>query len=178
MVKEPNSLHNHSQDRPADVLVTASTHNTAKHLALDVAVVSPDNSGDLPGSATQLFKAAKAKERQKLTSDEARLRALTPPQTPATANYEKVPLVLESTGAWGPRMQDWWESVIALYNRVEAQPGLSRRQKGLSHTWSANSFTAWWAQRLSCAYVRHLFESVEKVAARGVYSTYNTRNGG
>ena len=81
-------------------------------------------------------------------------------------------------GAWGPRMQDWWESVIALYNRVEAQPGLSRRQKGLSHTWSANSFTAWWAQRLSCAYVRHLFESVEKVAARGVYSTYNTRNGG
>ena len=44
----------------------------------------------------------------------------------------------------------------------------------------ANRFTAWWpaAQRLSCAYVRHLFESVEKVAARGVYSTYNTRNGG
>ena len=103
---------------------------------------------------------------------------LNPPQTPAIANYEKVPLVLESTGAWGPRMQTWWQDVISLHNDQTPDPGQSRRHKGLAHTWSANSFTAWWAQRISCAYVRHLFESVEKVAASGAYSTYNTRGGG
>ena len=80
---------------------------------------------------------------------------------------------MESTGAWGPRMQSWWKDVIKLYNDVEADSGNSRRQKGLAHTWSANSFTSWWAQRISCTYVRHLIENIERVAKSGAYSHYH-----
>ena len=170
---EPNRLHNFGNDRPADVLAFASVHNTAKHLALDVAVISPDNVDKLPAAATQQYHAAKGKEKAKIKQYENYLGRLNPPETPASSDYEKVPLVMESTGAWGPRMQSWWKDVIKLYNDVEADSGNSRRQKGLAHTWSANSFTSWWAQRISCTYVRHLIENIERVAKSGAYSHYH-----
>ena len=164
-----------TDDRPADILVPPSAHHSAKHLAMDVSVVSPDNVGPLnQGSHTNQYKAAKQTEHRKLREYTSFLATLQPPLTPATSDYEKMPLVMESTGAWGPSMQKWWAKMLKLHNTVEAERALlSRRARGIEHTWSANSFSAWWAQRISCAYMRHLGESIQQACASGPYSHFN-----
>ena len=64
--------------------------------------------------------------------------------------------------------------MLKLHNTVEAERALlSRRARGIEHTWSANSFSAWWAQRISCAYMRHLGESIQQASASGPYSHFN-----
>ena len=115
MIVDPEHLHGSApkDTRPTGILVSPSTHSTDKQLALDVSIVSPDNVTPLDTSTvkappnTTLLKAATQKERAKLTEYENFLKTLTPPLTPATSDYEKMPLVMESTGAWGPSMQRW-----------------------------------------------------------------------
>ena len=81
---------------------------------------------------------------------------------------------MESTGAWAPEMQKWWKKMLALHNEVAADAAnLSRRARGQDHTWSANSFSTWWAQRISCAYMRNLAESIQRLSAKGPYSHLN-----
>ena len=123
---------------------------------------------------SEQYKAATIKEQAKIKEYEKFLGKLTPPLTPATSDYEKVPLVMESTGAWGPSMQQWWTRMLKAHNAAaQEEAGLSRRARGLDHTWSANSFTTWWAQRISVAYMRHLGEEILKTAATGPYSHFN-----
>ena len=161
--------------RPADILVDPSTHHTDKHLALDVSVVSPDNVAPLDANShTQQYKAASQAEQGKRNDYKNLLARLRPPLTPDAADYEKVPIVMESTGAWGPEMQKWWAKMLTLHNEVAAdQANLSRRARGQEHTWSANSFSTWWAQRISCAYMRNLGESIQRLSAKGPYSHFN-----
>ena len=144
-------------------------------LALDFSVTSPDNAGHLRRrSDLHAFKAADEQERKKSQEYETLLTKLTPPLTVATSQYTKVPIVMESTGAWGNGMQRWWKQVLVLHNRVAAeQAPYSRRHRGLDHTWSANSFSSYWAQRISCAYMRNLAESIELTTTRGRYSNLN-----
>ena len=173
---EPEHLHGSApkDTRPADILVSPSTHSTDKQLALDVSIVSPDNVTPLNSQrATQQYKVATQKERAKLTEYENFLKTLTPPITPATSDYEKMPLVMESTGAWGPSMQRWWALMIKADNdEARDQAGMSRRSCGPTHTRSANSFTTWWARRIS-VYMRHLGEEILKTTAVGPYSHFN-----
>ena len=65
----------------------------------------------------------------------------------------------------GPSMQKWWALMIKAHNdEARDQAGMSRRSCGLTHTWSANSFTTWWARRIS-VHTRHLGEEILKTAA-------------
>ena len=63
--------------------------------------------------------------------------------------------------------------IKAHNDEARDQAGMSRRSRGLTHTWSANSFTTWWAQRISVAYMRHLGEEILKTATVGPYSHFN-----
>ena len=163
-VEPLNLISADGQDRAADVLLAPSVHGTAKWQALDVTVVSPDNKAYVQpartGSDKVQFKAARAKHQDKLKHFENLLKAQNPPLNPQTFDYEKVPLVFEATGAWGPETQKWWKKVLKLYDDVEADPVWTRFRQGRDFTWSANRFSTWWTQRISCAYMRHLGESM------------------
>ena len=76
--------------------------------------------------------------------------------------FEKKPLVFETTGAMGVETKKWWKSVLALYH-AQREPGepTSRRELGLDYTWSANHFSSFWLQTLSFCQAVALAESVD-----------------
>ena len=99
------------------------------------------------------------------------LARLNPPQTVAGCDYEKVPLAMESTGAWGKGMQKWWKTmVLQRLEQLEEDPDKTRRLNGLPYTWSANKFGTYWLQRTSVTFQRHLAESIQGTAAAARYS--------
>ena len=75
--------------------------------------------------------------------------------------FVKVPLAFETTGAMGAETQKWWKSVLKLESERRNDVGLSsRREMGMDHTWTANSFVSFWLQSISMAHARMQAESV------------------
>ena len=166
-----------NRERGADLVVPASVHGTSKDLALDFTVTSVDNKDIIrQGSANTQFKAADAAELRKMRQWEASLQRLNPPHTLASVPFEKVPLAMESTGAWGKGMQRWWKNqVLTRLEQLEEDPDKPRRAQGLPHTWSANTFGTYWLQRFSVTFQRHLAESITGTASSARYTSAGLR---
>ena len=128
-------------------------------LALDVAFTDPTSKTALAQhSHKKPLVAAKIRHDKKMevhrkALEEAGVRGL---------QFEKKPLVFETTGAMGVETKKWWKSVVGLYN-AQREPGepTSRRELGLDHTWSANHFSTFWLQTLSFCQAVALAESVD-----------------
>ena len=76
--------------------------------------------------------------------------------------FEKKPLVFETTGAMGPETQKWWKTIMAAYNNQRA-PGdpTSRRELELDHTFTANHFSTFYLQSLAFSQAEAIAESVD-----------------
>ena len=72
----------------------------------------------------------------------------------------KLPIVFETTGAMGEETQKWWGQMVELEKENLNQGGISRRELGLEHTWSANNWSNFWLQRMAMVHARHQAETV------------------
>jgi len=145
--------------RPADVLVPASASGGDKAQALDVVITDPTCKSSLEklSHKEELSAAAEAHKRKM----QRYRRQVEDAGQHAELPFVKVPLAFETTGAMGRETQEWWESVLELERRERgdaAEP--SRRDMGLDHTWTANSFSSFWLQSISMAIARTQAESV------------------
>ena len=76
-----------------------------------------------------------------------------------TLQFDQLPLVFESTGAFGTETQSWFSQM------VKTSKDLGQRSLALSgapHTWPANAFSSFWSQRLSLVQAMHQAESMQK----------------
>ena len=81
----------------------------------------------------------------------------------AGAPIQKLPLVLEATGAFGKEMRQWWSEMVKLEGEQRGV-GLPRslREQGLENTWSANDSSSFHLQKLSFGLARIQAEAVMK----------------
>ena len=88
--------------------------------------------------------------------------------------FDKVPLVFESTGAFGKYTMEWFNIMVAR-NKALRLPNL--RVLGLAHTFTANSFKSIWGQRLSIVQAVHYAESVIQLRGESLPRAYASLGG-
>ena len=144
--------------RPADVLVPASASGGDEAQALDVVITDPTCKTSLEKlSHKEALKAASEAHKRKMQRYQRQLEDAGQAGLP----FVKVPLAFETTGAMGKETQDWWKSVLELEQRERGDVAApSRRDMGLEHTWTANSFASYWLQSMSMVNARAQAESV------------------
>ena len=153
-----SQLKSDGQHRPADVLVPASASEGGVAQALDVVVTDPTSKSSLEKESSKVpLKAAAEAHKRKMQVYQRQLEAAGQARLP----FIKVPLAFETTGAMGEETQKWWQSVLKLEWERNNDMGLSsRREIGIDHTWTANSFVSFWLQSISMAHARMQAESV------------------
>ena len=79
---------------------------------------------------------------------------------PWILNFAFKSLAFETTGAMG-RETKWWKSVLALKAQLRGEDApSSRRDIGLKHTWTANSFSSIWRQSIAVTLARAQAEAI------------------
>ena len=66
--------------------------------------------------------------------------------------FTLTPLAFETTGAMGEETQKWFKKMVSRNAEISGEDSgetTSRMQKGVPCTWTANSFSSFWKQRLS-----------------------------
>ena len=153
-------INSQGESRPADILPSATAMGCDKEQALDVAFTDPTAASAIrQGSDTIPLKAAQLRHERKLYD----FRQMMTEAARAGAPIEKVPLVMETTGAFSKEMQVWWRGMVKLEQeqRADGAP-MSLRDQGLEHTWSANDWSAFQLQKLSFTTFRMLAEAIIK----------------
>ena len=157
--EQPGLLQNGGEERPADVWVPSSGSTTDKPMAIDIGITDPTSKTSLEaGSDRESLIAAKKFHERKMSLFEQQVR-----QSERPIDFDKVPLIFESTGAMGKETQKWWESVLKMERKrcEERRENPSRQYQGLEHTWSADRFASYWLQRISMAHARAQAETIE-----------------
>ena len=134
--------------RPADIGIIPAVHQTEKLLALDVSVVSPVSCTFIkaygPNSDPKPLQAASSKEDSKLKENKAWVAKET-----SDPIYEKVPVVFESTGAFGESAHDWFKMMMLLFKRKFPEGIRLSSPMGLEMHWGATSFQAYYHQKFA-----------------------------
>ena len=76
---------------------------------------------------------------------------------PGVIDVEKVPLTMESSGAWGAGLKAFWKELKAKHKALKRENYI---RLGIPYTWSAFTFTQYWPQRLSFAVAKHTAQMV------------------
>ena len=92
----------HSQSRPADILV--QNRNLGRPVALDISVVSPLNPSTLAEAGATVGAVLEATESRKHQANDDKCSAL---------GWVSTPLVVDSYGAWGKEASTFFEQVAA-----------------------------------------------------------------
>ena len=75
--------------------------------------------------------------------------------------FVKVPLAIESTGAFGKETQTWWREVAAIeVDQRACGETTSRKDLGLEWSFTANGFTSFWLQSISMSMARTQAEAI------------------
>jgi hypothetical protein len=159
---EPNGLAGDgSFARPADVLIPAVKGKAGvrsardRYRSLDVVVCDPCSAANIAeGSASYSLIAAKS-------ADESKMKAHGFLMASAGVGFlptEKVPLSVESSGAWGLGLRELWKEAKLMHR--EHTGGLSYARQGKPFTWTAFSFEQYWPQRISFAVARFTAQMV------------------
>ena len=152
-------LTSYGEHKPADVLVPASATGTEKAVALDIAITDPTSKIALDNNSNETpLVAAEIRHRQKLSTH----RKAAEEAGPGGLAFVKTPLVFETTGAMSKGTQKWWESVKQLNKERNKYGPKSRRENGLQHTWSANSFSTFWQQSIAVVHARTQAEAISQ----------------
>ena len=167
-------LTTHGSHKPADILVPASHTDNGRAWALDITVVDPSLPSFLANqhTATVPLAAANLKYRSKMRShtvatDQATAQGLVLP-------FDKYPLVFESTGAYGKHTLMWFNDMVKHHMSLHLP---SLRAMGLAHTFTANSFSSFWGQRLSMVQALHHAESVVHLLHESLPHVYGGAGG-
>jgi len=150
----------HGDKRPADILPSSAALGTDKEQALDVAVTDPTCASAISQGSDKIpLKAAKIRHDKKLSDFRPMMREA----AEAGAPIQKLPLVLEATGAFGKEMRQWWTGMVKLEGEQRGV-GLPRslREQGMENTWSANDWSSFHLQKLSFGLARIQAEAVMK----------------
>ena len=133
-----------SNARPADVLVPPSAaRNNGLDRALDTVVCDPQAAASIEGkSYLKALVATQLAGKQKMDEFEAHRNAV----GPGVVSVDKVPLSVESSGAWGKELRALWKELKSLHRSNNNE---SYIRQGKPHTWSAFTFAQHWPQRIS-----------------------------
>ena len=152
-------INSHGEVRPADVLPSQSATGADMEQALDVAITDPTMKTALDVKSDRFpLSAAKDREGKKISEFRPMMREA----AEAGAPIEKIPLVMETTGAFGIRMQKWWKEMKKLEAEFRSGRPLSLQDQGLEHTWSANVWSTFQRQKLSMGVARLQAEGIIK----------------
>ena len=81
--------------------------------------------------------------------------------------------MFETTGAMGSATKDWFDSMVTLYQKNRVGGG-SLRDAGAPCTFSANSFSSYFSQRLSLVQAQHQAECVEISILQSLPDSYES----
>ena len=76
---------------------------------------------------------------------------------PGVITTEKVPLTMESSGAWSAELKLYWGELKSKHKALKRDNYI---RLGAPYTWSAFTFSQYWPQRLSFAIAKHTAEMV------------------
>ena len=163
-------LTSYGEHKPADILEPASALGGDKPRALDLAITDPTSKSSLDTSShTTALKAAHNRHTEKMGT----FRRAEASAGGAGLSFSKLPIVFETTGAMGEETKKWWDQMMVIASETANGCHLSRRARGLEHTWSANSWSSYWLQRISMAHARHQAESlIQRIGANQPHSVY------
>ena len=82
---------------------------------------------------------------------------------PGIINTVKVPLTIESSGAWSDELKLYWKELKCKHKDLKRENYI---RLGVPYTWSAFTFTQYWPQRLSFAIAKHTAEMVMEGLSR------------
>ena len=108
---------------------------------------------------------AKIRQNTKLSEFRSMMREAAEAGTP----IQKIPLVMETSGAYGSEMQNWWKDMVKLEGEVRGVgTPRSLQDQGLLHTWSANIWSTFQRQKLSMGVARMQAEGIiKKISQNG-----------
>lgn len=151
--KEVEGLYRRNLKKPADVLVQLPEGQTA----FDVTIRDPTAPTYLQlGSDRQPLKAAAKGHEAKLAKHKVEEQS-----AGLTCQFAFQPLAFETTGAMGRETQKWWKSVLVMEAQLRGEDApSSRRDIGLEHTWTANSFSSYWRQSIAMTLARAQAEAI------------------
>ena len=150
----------HGESRPADVLPSSTATGTDVEQALDIAFTDPTSvSAIKEGSDEVPLTAAKIRQNKKLSEFRSMMREAAEAGTP----IQKIPLVMETGGACGTEMQNWWKEMVKLEEEVRGVgTPRSLQDQGLAHIWSANVWSTFHRQKLAMRVARMQAEGIMK----------------
>ena len=128
--------------------------------ALDIAFTDPTSASAIKESSDKVpLTAAKIRQNKKLSEFRSMMREAAEAGTP----IQKIPLVMETSGAYGTEMQKWWKGMLKLEEdfRGVGTPR-SLQDQGLPHTWSANVWSTFQRQKLAMGVARMQAEGIMK----------------
>ena len=177
---EARGLYSGSDERPADLGVPPSVHETPKLLALDIGVTDPTIKSHRHRASEVALWTAKQMEETKLNAHAAALREL----GPGLINCQVHPLIFETTGAFGRTARQWWEKmVMPLAKKRELTAQCLSTMEGIGSdpdllgTWSANTWPALSLQKIDWQLGVAMAEKVSGRAAEAVSTLFDKTGG-
>ena len=170
---EAAGLYKGSDNKPADVGVPASTHETPRMLALDIGITDPCLPSSLPRSSSTPMYAADTMGAKKLGAHNKAVSEL----GRAQIDCDVLPIILETSGAFGKHARKWWEEYMVPLAKDRGLVGgkhLStineERPAGanglLAHTWTANTWTTLQLQKFDWGLGVAMTEKVQGLAGQ------------
>ena len=177
---EARGLYSGKDERPADLGVPPSVHNTPKLLALDIGITDPTIASHRHRASDSAMWTARQMEEKKLKAHAAALREL----GPGLINCQVHPLIFETSGAFGKRAQQWWEKMVMVLAKerdltrqcLSTMEGVGSNPD-LIGTWSANTWAALTLQKIDWQIGVALAEKVSGRAAEAISTLFDKTGG-
>ena len=142
-----------SNAAPADVLIPPKERQSQTRVqfrdqrgldrALDVVIVDPCSDEALANGADSYnLVAATLADKNKLEQFNRLIRG----NGPGVVPVEKVPISIESTGAWGPQLKAIWSEFKARHSFMKKENYI---RAGLPYTFTAFTYQQFWPQKIS-----------------------------
>lgn len=173
---EPGACYAGANDKPADIGLPSSVHGTRKLLALDIGLVDPTSTCYRGAASRTPLKAARKRENDKLNKHRRAVETL----GETAIDCELIPLIFETTGAFGQEARRWWEKFampLAAKRELTNQclstlPGAGS-DPNLLHTWTANTWPALMLQKIDWMLGVALAEKAQGKLAMAVTARLN-----
>ena len=153
---EAGGLYTGAGDRPADLGIPGTVHETTRMLALDLGFADPCLPSLLDSSTKTDLSAADNMARRKMTNHTKAISELGRSQV----HCDLLPVTMEVSGAFGTQARRWWEKFMiplaksrglmgsCLSSMATSANPESARDPLLRHTWSANTWSTLTLQKI------------------------------
>ena len=116
--------------------------------------MNPRSETALKAGADKCSLAAASRKESKKLLDHSKMVAL---HGAGIVNFDKVPFVIESSGAWGKFAREFWHAMKQKAKEIKLQNYVKAHKP---RTWTAFTFSSFYTQAISFAVAKHTAQAV------------------